>query len=68
MGLLTRFQPLPRELVVHSKEWATGSHLFQAFDTVSALFQAASGPLARVGHWLAPFPGFGPGFGTFSGS
>ena len=30
-GILTRFQPSPGELVAHSPEWATGSHLFRAF-------------------------------------
>ena len=57
-GLLTRFPPPPRELVVHSPKWTTGSRLFLAFGPVSALSQGASGPLHRVDHWLVPFPGF----------
>ena len=57
-GLLTQFRPLPRELVVHSSKWTTGSRLFQAFDLVSASSRGASGPLARVDHWLTAFPGF----------
>ena len=67
-GLLTWFQPSLRELVVHSPEWATGSHIFQAFGPVAAFFQAASGPLSKVDHWLAPFPGFRPGFRPLTGS
>ena len=59
-GLLTLFRPLPRELVVHSPEWATGSHLFLAFDLISAPSQAASGPLVGVDHWLATFRAFDP--------
>ena len=39
--------------MVHSPEWSTGSRLFRAFDLVAALFRGASGPLARVVHWLA---------------
>ena len=59
-GLLTSFQPSPGELVVHSPEWSTGSHLFRAFDPVSASSQGASGPLSRVVHWLATFRAFDP--------
>ena len=44
------FYLLPAQLVVHSKEWTTGSQLFRASDPVSALSRAASGPLGRVGH------------------
>jgi len=53
------------ELVVHSTEWTTGSQLFRAFDPVSALSRAASGPLDGVDHWLMTFPSFWPSFGTF---
>ena len=45
--------------MVHSAEWSTGSRLFGAFDLVSALFRGASGPLSKVGHWLAAFRAFG---------
>ena len=40
------FRPSPRELVVHSPKWSTGSRLFPAFDPVSASSLGASGPLA----------------------
>ena len=56
--LLTRFRHFPRQLVVHSKEWTTGSRLFGAFDLVFVLFPGASGPLDGVVHWLTIFRGF----------
>ena len=36
-GLLARFLPFSEELVVHSFEWTTSSHLFLASNLVSAL-------------------------------
>ena len=46
--------------MVHSLKWSTGSHLFLAFDLISAPSQAASGPLVGVDHWLATFRAFDP--------
>ena len=66
--LLALLPPPPRELVFHSLKWATGSHIFQAFGPVAAFFQAASGPLSKVDHWLAPFRAFDPVSAFFLGS
>ena len=54
--------------MVHSTEWTTGSQLFRAFDPVSASSPGASGPLARVDHWLAAFRAFGLVAALFRGA
>ena len=59
-GLLNWLLPCSQELVVHSQEWTTGSHLFRAFVPVAAPSQGASGPLAHAFSGLLtqflPFP------------